>query len=755
MGAARFFTGGMALAKRVLKTICGVWLGASIAACGSTAEMNEEAVREGQKDVDIQTALSRFRDARAVMGDSGAPYFVKGQLGRLPESIGGFHGDNEAAREAVEAIAPIFRVSAEELKLQRNSVDERGHQHLRYQQTLHGRRVVGGEFILHVDAERNIYAANGSARLGEPLSTQAKVAPEAARTQAERDSSATGATAGPQAELVYLLLAEAQTPRLAYEVRVTGERDGAPAEDLVYVDAERGEVLLVNPRIHSALQRKVHTASNGTTTPGALRRAEGQATSGDNHVDTNYDRLGETYNCYKTLFGRDSINNAGITLVSTVHYARNYVNAYWDGTQMVYGDGDNVNSIPLGLDADVTTHELTHAVTQYESNLVYAGESGGLNESMSDIFAGVCESWSRKWATDADVFKVGEDIWTPGTAGDALRYMDDPAKDGISLDSYGDYYVGVDVHYSSGISNLVFALLSKGGKHPRGKTSNTVPAIGPEKTGRIFYKANTDYFISTTTFEQARTYTLQAAESLYGAKSPEVTAVTEAWKAVGIPAAPPVLTSLDNGVAVTGLSGSAGNKKYYTLEVPQGHARLVINMSGGTGDADMFVKAGAAPSSSTYDCRPYKSGNTESCTFTNPQAGTWYVMVNAYAAYAGITLKATYSGGNLGEPTSAPVSRTIDGTVLRNANNHHGAFDVVAGSPFEVVMTGSADPDLYVRFGAQPTTTTYHCRPFLSGASERCALTVPAGQSKAYLMVRGYDISATYSLELQYTQPSS
>ncbi|ATB27181.1 M4 family metallopeptidase [Melittangium boletus] len=745
----------MALAKRVLKAICGVWLGASIAACGSTAEMNEELVRDERKDVDIQTALSRFKDARVMMGNSGAPYFVKGRLGRLPESLGGLRADSDAARGALETIAPIFRVSAEELRLQRNSVDEQGHQHLRYQQTLHGRRVVGGEFILHVDAERNIYAANGSARLGEPSSTQARIAPEAARKQAERDSTATGATAGKHAELVYLLLAETQTPQLAYEVRVTGERDGAPAEDLVYVDAERGEVLLVNPRIHSALQRKVHTANNGTATPGTLRRSEGQAASGDNHVDTNYNRLGETYNCYKTLFGRDSINNAGIPLVSTVHYARNYVNAYWDGNQMVYGDGDNVNSIPLGLDADVTTHELTHAVTQYESNLVYAGESGGLNESVSDIFAGVCESWSRNWATDADVFKVGEDIWTPGTAGDALRYMDDPAKDGISLDSYGDYYTGVDVHYSSGISNLVFALLSKGGKHPRNKTSNPVPAIGPEKAGRIFYKANTDFFISTTTFEQARTYTLQAAESLYGAKSPEVTAVTEAWKAVGIPAAPPVLTPLENGVAVTGLTGSAGNKKYYTLEVPQGRTRLVINMSGGTGDADMFVKADAAPSTSSYDCRPYKSGNTESCSFTNPQAGTWYVMINAYSGYTGVTLKATYSGSSLDDPKGIPASETLNGTVSRNANNHHGAFDVVEGSAFEVVMTGSADPDLYVRFGAQPTTTTYHCRPFLSGAAERCVLTVPAGHSKAFLMVRGYDVAATYSLELHYTQPSN
>jgi vibriolysin len=607
-----------------------------------------------------------------------------------------------------------------------------------------------------VDTERNIYAANGSARTGDVAEPRARVAPEMAAAQAQKDSTATQARASAAAELVYVLLEGAAPPRLAYEVRVTGEREGMPVEDLVYVDAERGEVLLVNPRIHSALQRKVHTASNGTATPGTLRRAEGQAATGDTHLDTNYERLGETYNCYKTLFNRDSINNEGAALVSTVHYARNYVNAYWDGVQMVYGDGDNVNSLPLGLDSDVTTHELTHAVTQYASNLVYSGESGGLNESMSDIFAGVCESWGRDWALDADVFKVGEDIWTPGVSGDALRYMDDPAKDNISLDFYGDYYAGVDVHYSSGISNLVFSLMAKGGTHPRGKTSNVVPAIGAQKAGRVFYKANTEFFTPVTTFEQARTYTLQAAEALYGAGSPEVVSVTEAWKAVGIPAAPPVTTPLGNGVPVPGLSGSAGNKKYYTLEVPEGATRLVVSLAGGTGDGDLFVKYGAAPSTSLYDCRPYKSGNTESCTFPSPPAGTWYVMVNAYSAYSGATLKATYSGGDAdGSGSGVPTTQTVTGTALRNLSTHHGAFDVVAGTSFEVEMAGSGDPDLYVRFGAQPTTTAYHCRPFLSGAAERCSLSVPLGQSKVYLMVRAYDIPSPYALTLRYTRPGT
>jgi Zn-dependent metalloprotease len=700
--------------------------------------------------VDVQAALARFKDVRVRGMEDGVPYSVTGNLGTLKgvaDKVGALRMQ-EDARAAVEDIAPVFRVSGEDLVFKRATVDEQGHRHLRFQQTLNGLRVVGGELVLHTDGAGNIYAANGSARSGEQVSAAAKVAPEAALKAAMDGSTARGASAQ-GASLVYVRAEHARDVQLAYEVRVKGERDGMPADDLVYVDAQRGGILLVNPLVHSALNRKVYTANNGTTTPGTLKRSEGGAAVGDTHIDTNYDRLGQTYTCYKDLFARDSIDNAGGTLISTVHYSTNYVNAYWDGTQMVYGDGNGVDSTMLGLDLDVTVHELTHAVTSNESNLTYSGESGGLNESMSDIFAGVCESYfTGTWATTPDIFMIGEDIWTPATPNDALRYMDDPAKDGSSLDFYADYG-GQDVHYSSGISNLVFAMLSKGGTHPRGKSTNVVPAIGVEKAGRIFYKANTDLFTASTTFEQAKTYTVQAAEALYGVGSAESAAVTEAWKAVGVPPPPPVINPLSSGVAVS-IAGSSGSKKYYSLDVPAGKSSLTFAMSGGTGDADLYVKFGALPTASTYDCRPYTGGNAESCPFTNPAAGTWYVMVNGYSTYSGATLTGTYSG--TGGGTGTPVSTTVSGSVASSQNVNYPAYSVVAGTQFKVVMSGTGDPDLYVRFGAAPTTTTYNCRPYASGAAETCDLTVPAGQTSAYVMVRGYT-AATYTLNINYTKP--
>jgi Zn-dependent metalloprotease len=119
-----------------------------------------------------------------------------------------------------------------------------------------------------------------------------------------------------------------------------------------------------------------------------------------------------------------------------VHHSTNYTNAFWNGTQMVYGDSDGVQSAPLGKSLDVTVHELTHAVTSSESNLTYSNESGALNEGMSDIFSAYCEAWTKGWVVDAAVWMIGDDVWTPGTAGDALRYMANPTQDGSSKDYY-------------------------------------------------------------------------------------------------------------------------------------------------------------------------------------------------------------------------------------------------------------------------------------------------------------------------------
>jgi len=171
----------------------------------------------------------------------------------------------------------------------------------------------------------------------------------------------------------------------------------------------------------------------------------------------------------------------------------------------------------------------------------------------------------------------------------------------------------------------------------------------------------------------------------------------------------------------------------------------------GTGDPDLYVRFGAAPTTSSYNCRPYLSGATESCDLTVPAGQTVaYVMVRGYTASTySVTLTYTKpaSGGS-----GTPATQSYSGSVAVSQNVNHGPLTVLAGTTFSAVMTGTGDPDLYVRFGASPTTSTYDCRPYLNGASETCTLTVPAGQTSAYIMVRGYT-AATYSIAVSYTAP--
>ncbi|HVE86611.1 MAG TPA: M4 family metallopeptidase, partial [Myxococcales bacterium] len=188
---------------------------------------------------------------------------------------------------------------------------------------------------------------------------------------------------------------------------------------------------------------------------------------------------------------------------------------------------------------DVAGHEITHGLTERTSGLVYSGESGGLNEAMSDIIGGFgVEYFASKTnptiAQNADPFKIGEQVWTPGTAGDALRYMDDPTKDGYSIDNYSKYASSdKEVHRTSGIANNAFALLVKGGTN-RTSGTNVNGGIGADKALQIFFRANTVYMTPNTTFSQARAACVKAATDLYGANSPEVAKVNEAWGAVGV-----------------------------------------------------------------------------------------------------------------------------------------------------------------------------------------------------------------------------
>ncbi|WP_429162713.1 M4 family metallopeptidase [Aeromonas media] len=304
-----------------------------------------------------------------------------------------------------------------------------------------------------------------------------------------------------------------------------------------------------------------------------------------------------------------------------VHYSRNYENAFWDGSQMTFGDGATT-FYPL-VSLDVAAHEVSHGFTEQNSGLVYSGQSGGINEALSDMAGEAAENYmkgSNDWLVGAQIFK----------GNGSLRYFEDPTRDGSSIGHASDYYDGIDVHHSSGVYNRAFYLLA-----------NT-SGWQTRKAFEVFVLANRLYWGPNTTFDQGACGVTRAATDLGYSLSDVAAAFTAVGVNASCGATPQPGNVLQNGVAVTNLTATKGGKLNYTIEVPAGRSQLVVTSSGGSGDADLYVKFGSVPTSSSYDCRPYKSGNAETCTLNSPKAGTWHVQLSGFSAFSGVSLKASY-----------------------------------------------------------------------------------------------------------------
>jgi subtilisin family serine protease len=199
---------------------------------------------------------------------------------------------------------------------------------------------------------------------------------------------------------------------------------------------------------------------------------------------------------------------------------------------------------------------------------------------------------------------------------------------------------------------------------------------------------------------------------------------------------PPTGSELANGVAVTGIAASSGNEVAYTMEVPAGATDLSFVITGGSGDADLYVNFGAAATSSTYECRPYKNGNEETCTISNIQAGTYHVMIRAYTTFANVSLTGSYSEAPVGGVGGSAAANDLSGA--RRAWAHY-TIDIPAGmSNLTVNMSGgTGDADMYVREGAQPTSSSYDCRPYKGGNAETCTFSNP-GAGTWHISIYGY-----------------
>lgn len=485
----------------------------------------------------------------------------------------------------------------------------------------------------------------------------------------KKESNDKTATYYPKGSLVYY--SDPNNPdskkiKLAYKFVVYAAEPLSKQE--VFVDAKSGAVLGANALIHETnATGTAVTAYSGTqtittdqvsSTSYRLRetgRAGGTAvetynlkkgttysratdfTDTDNtwnNVNTSLDQYAtdahwgaeKTVDYFWTKFGRKSIDDNNFAIKSYVHYSRNYFNAFWDGSRMTYGDGSSTNGNKPLTALDVCGHEITHGLTSFTANLAYQKESGALNEGFSDIFGNSIELWARpsnaSWKLGEDFNYVIRDMANPNSYSQPDTYQGTYWKTTICTPSSTNDYCGV--HTNSGVLNFWYYLLASGGSGTNDKGFvYSVSGLGLDKAAAIAYRTLTTYLTSSSTYADARTYSLQSASDLYGATSNEVTQTANAWDAVGVGGGTAPAAAATTTTAVASVYKVASNNN-----------NVLVNFNSKTTDVrtveliSVTGKKVAAKSAKVVE----GTNNLEIAFPSNAQSGVYLVVVNGQKA---------------------------------------------------------------------------------------------------------------------------
>ncbi|AQS38651.1 Zinc metalloprotease (elastase) [Shewanella psychrophila] len=332
----------------------------------------------------------------------------------------------------------------------------------------------------------------------------------------------------------------------------------------------------------------------------------------------------QVFNMYQEWFGLRPIN---MKLKMRVHYGYNYANAFWDGQQMTFGDGGQ-SMYPLTT-WDVVSHEVSHGFTEQNSGLEYYNQSGGMNESFSDIAAAALGYYMHGTFN----WKMGEHVMKYSGA---MRYLDSPAKDGMSIESASQYYDGMDPHLTSGVFNKAFYHLA------------TSEGWNIKKAFELFVIANRLYWTPRSTYQSGADGVCRAAAD----KEFSQTDVSHAFSMVGVtttqcdadnPGKDPNDDSeiLINGRPVT-LTGQQHQQRHFTFNLPEAATKLTFSTQGGASDIDLYVKYNQQASDTDFDCLSAGYDSNEECQFTHPVSGIYNVMLYSFTDYDDVTLIAYY-----------------------------------------------------------------------------------------------------------------
>ncbi|HEY5180868.1 MAG TPA: M4 family metallopeptidase, partial [Dermatophilaceae bacterium] len=652
--------------------------------------------------------------------------------------------------------------SGEKLVVKDVITDADGSTHVRYDRTFDGLRVIGGDFVSHRDKSGRIKGVswNGARQVAVASTTPKISVASAEATGTQKAASVQKTTAITKGELVvYSGNANPKaTPKLAYDVLTEGFRaDQTPSRLHTIVDADTGATLTSYDEIENATGtgngNGIYSGavSIGTTigTPYSMLDAVGNYTTDLNAAITgtgttftdadnnwgngaNTDRVSagvdaqygaeKTFDYFKNVLGRNGIWDNGVGAGSRVHYGNNYVNAFWDGTEMTYGDGAN-NAKPL-VELDVAAHEMSHGVTENTAGLIGDGEAGGLNEGTSDIF-GTSVEWYANNAADVPDYLIGELININGD-GTALRYMDRPSRDGVSADCWSSTVSGLDSHYSSGPLNHWFYLASEGsgaktlnGVSYNSPTCGGAPAVTPigrDAAAKIWYRTLTTYLTSGSTYAAARDGAIQSAKDLYPAVPSVCTGIEASFSAIAVPpgaatcAATPPPPSDSNLLSnpgfesgdtlwsatpsVIGQWGSAspdpqpahlGTWSAWLGGYGTTHTDSITQMvtipasSSATLSYYVHVDTDEAPTS-PFDTLTVRAGSTALQTLSNLNAAAGYQLKTVdLSAYTGRTVSLSFTGV---EDSSLSTSFVLDDTSVTTS-----VSATVPGAPTAVTAT--------------------------------------------------------------------
>lgn len=503
--------------------------------------LNEKQTIAVEKLQEIYPEMEIFWDSRMKI-----PEFIKGTLSKPsaenPETI---------AKKFLEDFRGLLDMQPEldeNLELFTVETDFSGSHHVIFLQHIKGIPVFEGSVQVHINPDGEVIAYRDFRIAEVHFSLEPKIKREEAIEIVLRDIGSMNAVTIPRTSLMLfrehkkqLNLRKPPLKKLHLVWQIESIFAGGFAGKIHFIDAHTCEQLYKFSQIRSALFRKTYTAKNESFLPGELL-LENNQTSEDEVARAAHENMGIVYDYFKNNFGRDSYDDRGSPLVSTVHFQRNYNNSFWSDyhRQLVFGDGDGFRWKPMAFALDIVAHELAHAVAAQTARFVYREEAGALDESFADVFSIFISNKERITS-----WEIGEGVYTPYHAGDALRDLSDPPRFGQPdhLDNYMRLAPGElpdlqknqagYIHLNSGIPNKAAYLAIEGGTHYGIK----VKGISRTKAEKIYYLALSAYLYSATlcrwTFREARYALLNACRQLYGEKGPEYAAIKNAWAAVG------------------------------------------------------------------------------------------------------------------------------------------------------------------------------------------------------------------------------